>query len=247
MRRPVFKQPHKSIQRWLFGLSTIVLVLGGCGYKPDETKHIPNSESNLSAQSAQSARATQATDSNALPGTKATVPESLPVPPTAEAVPPTSLSLQTSTPTQRVESESNAVQNENPEVANGAASSVPEQKFTEEQLHKNATLLTLAMEPDIRAMELIKFLRQYLTDDQKRAAVEMILQYDHTFQDIKNRRAAILETAVDGADVAQQLQKIKEEMVVFSDEMRIKVLREILTDEQREQRQIDRGMPIQSK
>jgi hypothetical protein len=114
-------------------------------------------------------------------------------------------------------------------------------KVTEAQLHKNATLLTLAMEPDIRAMELIKYLREYLTVEQKQAAVRLILQYDETFQQLKQRRAEILENARDGDNVAEQLLRVKEDIAIFSDVMRLKVEREIMTEQQRLQRAADRA------
>ena len=45
------------------------------------------------------------------------------------------------------------------------------QEFTDEQLHKNFTLLLLTMEPDIRARQLMKYLRNVFTEEQKSASV----------------------------------------------------------------------------
>ncbi len=117
---------------------------------------------------------------------------------------------------------------------------VKQREFTEAQLHKNLNLLLLAMEPDIRAHQLIRYLRAYLSEDQQAEAVRLILQYDEKFQDIKRRRAAILENANDDEPVAQRLRKIKEDTIILSDEMRVMVEREVMTEEQRQQRIADR-------
>jgi len=125
-------------------------------------------------------------------------------------------------------------------VTQAERAKVAKKEFTDEQLHKNNTLLMLAMEPDIRALALFKYLREYLTEEQKRAAVKLLLQHDDTFQELKRRRAAILENARDDQNVAEQLRRIKEETIIFSDAMRVKVEREIMTEEQRQKRAFDR-------
>ena len=90
-------------------------------------------------------------------------------------------------------------------------------------------------------MELIKYLRGYLTDEQKIAAVELILEYDETFLELRKRRAAILENARDENQVAEKLRQIKMETVIWSTKLRVKVEQNIMTEEQRQQRKHNRA------
>lgn len=107
-----------------------------------------------------------------------------------------------------------------------------------EQELKNATVLLIAMEPDIRAMELIKFIREYLTPEQYRAAVKLIVEHDGKFQDLKRRRAAILEKAR-AEEAAREIHVIHKQIVEYADKMRSLAYQKIMTEEQRQQRRRD--------
>ena len=109
----------------------------------------------------------------------------------------------------------------------------PATEFTEEQLQKNFTLLTLSLEPDIRARRLLRFVRDELTLEQEKAAAKLILRQDGEFQKLKRRRAEILEHAFDGQGVDEQLQRIKVETVALSQKLQRQVYKTVLTHEQK--------------
>ncbi len=108
-------------------------------------------------------------------------------------------------------------------------------EFTDEQLHKNFTLLMLAFEPDIRARALVKYLRVVLTEDQKEQALNMVLAEDHRFEKLKKRRAEILENALDGHNVEQELRNIKIQTVQTAQEIRLDVYNRLLTQQQKDE------------
>jgi hypothetical protein len=204
------------VPRTLLALSLLVYLVVGCT-RESKPNRVAKRQTKASVQSDAASEPTEAV-SDQRPAEPATKNETSEKPLSAELPYPRTEDLPT----------------------NPAAPNVKQREFSEAQLHKNANLLLLAMEPDIRARELIKYLRAYLSEDQQAAAVKLILQYDEKFQDIKRRRAAILENASDEEPVPQRLRKIKEETIIFSDEMRLMVEREIMTDEQRQQRLADR-------
>lgn len=113
-------------------------------------------------------------------------------------------------------------------VKNGAEDH-PE--FTKDQLHKNFTLLMLALEPDIRAREMMRHLTNVFTKDQVDRAMDQLLAEDHQFQKLKRRRAEILENAYDGQNVVQALNQIEKETVEVSRSLRAKISK-LLTPEQ---------------
>ena len=106
------------------------------------------------------------------------------------------------------------------------------QEFTDERLHKSFTLLLLTMEPDIRARELMKYLRNVFTEEQKAQALDIALAEDYRFLRLRRRRAEVLENAYDGQDVGQELRKIQVETVRVSDEIRANIHNTVLTHEQ---------------
>jgi hypothetical protein len=108
------------------------------------------------------------------------------------------------------------------------------QEVTDEQLHKNFTLLLLSLEPDIRARELMKYLRNVFTEEQKAQALEIALAEDHVFLKLRQRRAEILENAFDGQNIDQELHKIEVETVKVAGKIRVKVHNIVLTQEQRD-------------
>ena len=121
------------------------------------------------------------------------------------------------------------------------------QEFTDEQLHKNFTLLLLTLEPDIRARVLMKYLRNVFTEEQKAQALEIALAEDYRFLKLRRRRAEILENAYDGQNVDQELRKIQVETVIVSDKIRAKVHNSVLTQEQLDARTALRKLAAEAK
>ena len=116
---------------------------------------------------------------------------------------------------------------------------VPEDGYTKAQLHKNFTLLMLAYEPDLRARQLMQYLREYLTDEQEELGLKLMLEHDHEYVALKASRMEILNAAVDGDDTAAQLRSLNIEIVELSLRLRILLRKELLTKEQEQQRNAD--------
>ena len=55
-------------------------------------------------------------------------------------------------------------------------------KYTDNQLNKNLTILMLAYQPDVRARQLLRFPREELTDDQQDDGLKLMLRNDYLFQ-----------------------------------------------------------------
>ena len=111
-------------------------------------------------------------------------------------------------------------------------------KYTEARLHKNHTTLLLAAQPDLRALQLLIFVVDDLTDEQLDQAMELILKEDDHFQRLIERRKEVLNVATDGDQTEEKLRQIKIETLDHSARLRQKVIREILTPEQKERRKI---------
>ena len=113
-------------------------------------------------------------------------------------------------------------------------------KYTDQQLNKNQTTLVLAHEPDMRARQLLLFIREYLTHDQQTEALKMLMEQDHRFQRLIRKRQEILNVATDGDQTEEKLRQIRIETVELGQELRNKVYGKIMTPEQRATRRKER-------
>lgn len=100
-------------------------------------------------------------------------------------------------------------------------------------LNKNQTLLLLAAQPDIRSRILASTVREVTTPQQQRAAEQLAFTFDQQYIEILRQRAAILETAIDGADVEAKLLDLRMTTADLTTRVRTKINEEILTQAQR--------------
>ena len=107
-------------------------------------------------------------------------------------------------------------------------------KYTEAQLNKNQTTLLLASQADLRAVQLLLFVRDELTDEQAEQATKLILKESHHYERLKAKRREILNAATDGDQTEEKMLELKYEILDLSQRLRTKVIREILTREQKE-------------
>ena len=106
--------------------------------------------------------------------------------------------------------------------------------YNRSQLHKNSTLLLYAYEPDLRAEYAISHVRNMLTDEQFVRCKELALSCDDDFLEIIRKRAEILETASDDdLELESKLLNLKMDTADAVQNIRGRIAREILTDEQK--------------
>ena len=106
--------------------------------------------------------------------------------------------------------------------------------YNRSQLHKNSTLLLYAYEPDLRAEYAISHVRNMLTDEQFIRCKELALSCDDDFLEIIRKRAEILETASDDdLELESKLLNLKMDTADAVQNIRGRIAREILTDEQK--------------
>jgi len=109
--------------------------------------------------------------------------------------------------------------------------------YTKANLHKNNTVLLLTMEPDIRARAILNFLREDLTADEMESAVRFILEHDHVFQTMIQRRAAIQNEAVFGDDTMAKMRRLKIDIYETTNHLRLVAQQKYLTPERLAARQ----------
>ena len=102
--------------------------------------------------------------------------------------------------------------------------------------HKNQTTLLLASYPDIRARQLLHFVRDQLTPAQEDQALELLLRNDYLFQRLIKERENVLNVALDGDETAEKLRQIRVDTFELSNRLRKLVYTEILTPEQKQAR-----------
>ncbi len=106
--------------------------------------------------------------------------------------------------------------------------------YNRSQLHKNSTLLFYAYQPDLRAEYVISHVRNMLTDEQFVRCKELALSCDDDFLEIIRKRAEILETASDDdPELESKLLNLKMDTADAVQNIRGRIAREILTDEQK--------------
>ena len=98
---------------------------------------------------------------------------------------------------------------------------------------KNQTLLVLAAQPDIRSRYLASTVREFTTPEQQRAAEKLAATYDQQYVELLRQRAAILETAVDGADIESQLMEVRIATADLTRRIRTRINLTILNKQQR--------------
>jgi len=109
-------------------------------------------------------------------------------------------------------------------------------KYTDQQLNKNITILMLAYQPDVRARELLRFPREQLTDDQQDNGIGLLLKNDYLFQRLIQRRQAVLNAAWDGDETATELRQIRIETLELTRRLRTLVFQKVLNKEQQQAR-----------
>ena len=143
-------------------------------------------------------------------------------------------------PSTKEETEPTAAKNESVAQETIAPKTEPAEKkkskYTDLQLHKNHTTLLLAAQPDLRAQQLLIFVHNELTVEQLEQSVELILKEDHHYQRLIKRRQEVLNVATDGDETEEKLRQIKVETLDLSARLRRRILKEILTREQKEHR-----------
>ena len=72
--------------------------------------------------------------------------------------------------------------------------------------------------------------------DRLEQSVELILKEDHHYQRLIKRRQEVLNVATDGDETEEKLRQIKVETLDLSARLRRRILKEILTREQKEHR-----------
>jgi len=102
--------------------------------------------------------------------------------------------------------------------------------------HKNKTTLLLASFPDIRARQLLQFIRGQLTPAQEDQALELLLKNDYQFQRLIKERESVLNVALDSDETSDKLRQIRIETLEVSNRLRQLVYTEILTAEQKKAR-----------
>jgi len=134
-----------------------------------------------------------------------------------------------------------AIQDESPnqeeqEKKPAADSKKYDDKYTDQQLNKNLTILMLAYQPDVRARQLLRFPREQLTEDQEDDGLRLLLRSDHLFQRLIQRRQDVLDAASDDDETAAELRQIRIETIELTGRLRSLVFLKILTKEQRQAR-----------
>ena len=105
----------------------------------------------------------------------------------------------------------------------------------EPRLMKTNTLLMLTYQPDIRASSMLNTMRPFMDDAQAKTAKRLALTYDWRFQKILRKRAEILENATDDQNIKAMLLESRVETADLIQEIRGRIMSEILTLEQRQQ------------
>ena len=91
----------------------------------------------------------------------------------------------------------------------------------------------LAAQPDIRSRYLASTVREFTTPEQQRAAEKLAATYDQQYVELLRQRAAILETAVDGADIESQLMEVRMATADLTRRIRTRINLTILNKQQR--------------
>ncbi|MGI9519951.1 MAG: hypothetical protein ACR2NP_23050 [Pirellulaceae bacterium] len=105
-------------------------------------------------------------------------------------------------------------------------------KFNEAQLGKDHTLFVLAFDSITRQTYFLANFRHLMNDDQVRQTRELVDSYDGRYAELRDERARILENAADGQDIDTMLLNNRVETLLMGRDLRRKLFREILTEEQ---------------
>ncbi len=107
------------------------------------------------------------------------------------------------------------------------------EKYTETQLGKDHTLCVQAFDRATRQIYFLSHYRPFMEDHQVQPARDLIDSYDMAFRRLGQQRNLILENATDDQDIATLLLNNGVETLLLSREVRRRIVREVLTREQR--------------